>query len=157
MASVSSERAIYVDGITDLQRGLRAVDAKWPRELRKIHKEIGEIAAAEARDRAGRGDRGVGAIPSSRARASIRGMGEQRGAKVAWGKASVPWAAGQIMGSIQYPQFPGWVGNTWPVGVSTDGPYYINPAIDEKRDEMMEMLHDRLADLTSRVDGFRAA
>jgi hypothetical protein len=42
------------------------------------------------------------------------------------------------------PQHHRWVGNSWDVGVKGEGPYAINAAIADKRDEVLEYWRDAL-------------
>lgn len=82
---------------------------------------------------------------------SIKAQAEQRAAKLSWGAARAPMAAGAIMGSLQFAQFEPWVGNTWTPGVAGTGPKAINDAIAATSDRMVEAIGDEIDKLTARA------
>lgn len=48
---MAAEISLHVQGLAELNRALRRVDAEHPKLMRKIHKEVAEPVAAEARRR----------------------------------------------------------------------------------------------------------
>lgn len=88
---------IAITGLRELRRELKAADAKFPKEIAALNKQlVNQLfvpaaranAAARANPRAG-----------SRVLASIRGLGSQTRATIAGGSARVPWFAGHEWGS----------------------------------------------------------
>lgn len=75
---------IVIEGLADVQRTLRSVDKALPRELRRISKQVADLARDAAREQAPRGE-------SGRLANSIASRPEQRGAAVKGGGARVPY------------------------------------------------------------------
>jgi len=142
------EGAFRVEGLREFQAELRALDRTLPRELRAGLKRAAELAASEARERA-RASGGV--LAKAEVVESIKAQAEQRAAKISWGSARAPMAAGAIMGSIQFAQFRPWVGASWTPGVAGQGPYAINEAIAAKRDEIEEAILDEISRIAAKA------
>ena len=148
---------VEVIGLKEFRRGLKAVGAEWPKELRRVHKTIADRGAALAQGFAS----GMGGV-QAKAAGAIRGRANQRSARigVAGGRGSPManvafWGAKRHSGwyaaarySDSPPQHPPWVGNSWEPAVFGQGPYAINPALarylPELLDEYGQMI-DRLA------------
>jgi hypothetical protein len=91
----SRTQAIQIDGLKQLQADLRALDAKLPRELRKVNLSVAQLVADKARGRAA----GLGP-QSAKAASAIKAAAEQRGASVKMTATSaVPWAMGAEFGA----------------------------------------------------------
>lgn len=143
---------VRIVDVRSLQRDLRAVSVELPRELRKGFKEVAEIVADRARSLLS----GMGAAAAQVA-PSVRAAAEQRAAKIAWGGARYPFAAGTVMGAYHdvprntargtvmgWNQFPEWVGDSWQVGARGSGPRGINDAVADTEREVLEALGDFL-------------
>lgn len=149
MARVGGRQGAFrVEGLREFQRELRNVDRTLGRDLRAALKRAAEIAAADARSRA-RSAGGV--LGKAEVVASIKAQAEQRAAKISWGAAAAPMAAGAIMGAVQYAQFEPWVGAAWTPGVAGEGPRAINDAIASTRPRIEEAILDELDRLASRA------
>lgn len=120
---------IEIKGLKEWRRDLAKCGAGWNKMLRDLNKGIAKFVEGEAK---GNWFRPV-QVEAERA---VRGSGTIRGAKIGVG-TSPPFAQGAVWGAKQYKQFPPWVGNTWEVG-GPGGPYGINMAIRENRDEITE-------------------
>jgi hypothetical protein len=149
-----TEAAIKVEDIRGFQRELKALGSKWPRELTRVHQQIGRRGAALSRAAAG----GMGGV-QAKAASTIKGRGTQKEARVSvsgmrglgnvafWGaKKHTGWYAAGQYGNSATPQHPRWVGNSWDVAVPGEGPYAINPALalylPELLDQYMKMIDD---------------
>lgn len=94
---------IEVDGLIELQRALRQVEASLPRELRSANKAAAEIVAEEARR--------LVPVRTGRLRDSIKARADQRSASVKAGTAArVPYANAVHWGYRNRPQG----GSNWP-------------------------------------------
>lgn len=134
---------------------MKRIGPEWPKALRKVHKEVADEAANQARREA----RGMGGVQRKEASA-ISGSGRETGAyiRVSGDRASnvAFWGAKRRSGwyaKRQYAggprQHPQWVGAAWDVGVASEGPYAINPALARYMPyldaQFLEMI-DELAD-----------
>jgi hypothetical protein len=145
---VARQPAVEIRGLKEFRAELKAVEAQWPKELRKANKTAAEVAAARARQNVS------GLRPVQRKVAgSIRAAATQQQAKIRVGGSGFPalLAMGALLGSLRYRQFPGWVGNDWDVGVAGTGPYGVNDAIAESLPEFIETYDRMLVDLTARA------
>lgn len=115
---------VDVEGLVELQRELRKIDAAFPRTLRVANNRVAQIVADAAKTRA----ESLGGVAAKSA-ASIRVQSGQREAAVKIGGARYPFALGAEFGSHQYRQFDPWTGNQWtdPEGLSVG--YFLHPAI----------------------------
>lgn len=149
---------VEIVGVKEFRRALKRLGSEWPKELRRVHKEIGDLglrySQAEARLMGGVQARSASALRSKANQRSARiGVTPGRGAPMAnvafWGaKAHTGWyAKPRYRGGP--PQHPPWVGNTWEAAVMGQGPYAINPALARHMDEILDAYAeaiDRLAD-----------
>lgn len=142
--------AIGIRGLTELRRDLKALDKTWPKELTKLNREVGNVAAEWARG----GAAASGGVVAAAAY-SIVGAGTQTGARIRWGGSGYEYADGAFFGSLRYQQFRPWIGASWSLGEGGEGPgsgpYGINPAISARRDEIGEMYLARLEELAARA------
>ena len=116
---------IKIDGLRELQRNLRTLDAELPKALRLAHNEAAGLVVDWAQSRV--------TVRSGRARRSVRATSSQREAKVTGGGARIPY----------YP---------WLDFGGRDGPArsvrrlfikagrYIYPGYTQRRDQVQERL-----------------
>lgn len=127
---------IRVEGLAELQRELRKIDSKLPRELRVANKDAAEVVARAARARAvAQGSTAAKTAPS------IKAAAEQRRSKVTLGGARYPFAWGAEFGGQGRPttmQFRPHRGR--------DG-YFLYPAIRSTRAEFMDVYERALDQL----------
>src|SRR5690606_20749364 len=91
---------IRVEGIAQLVRSLRRVSERFPKELRRIHKELAEPIADKAKARV--------RARSGRLAASIRPQAGQRYARVAAGRRGLDRRTGYNYAAINhYGGYPG--------------------------------------------------
>lgn len=76
---------VTIEGLKEFRLALRKLPPEYVKALREITKAAAEPVAEEARHL-------VPVGPTGRLKASIRALGQQRGAQVAAGKKSVPYA-----------------------------------------------------------------
>lgn len=115
------EPAVRVEGATELARAFRQV-AGSTRDLSAAHRRIGREVVNIVRSEGG------ATRQQSAAMRSIIGRGNARAAEVGLrNMASVPFGIGAFMGSLAYPQFPAWVGNSWSL-IDGEGPYVFRDA-----------------------------
>lgn len=127
---------IEVEGLRDLQRELRALDADAPKELRKANLEAAEVVAQATRQSfSSRG----GVAP--KVAASVRAVAQQRNASVKIGGARFPYALGSNFGSLRYKQFPR----------PTKPDYSLFVSIKAKRDDVLDTYDDALKKLTKKA------
>ena len=137
---------VQVHGLKELRRDLKALDSTggYKAELRDAGKKAAEVVAEEARSRARRGATtisGTSASMGGAAIASIRALAGQTKATVALGKASIPYAGGWEFGSGgAHRQFPR----------KTPRGYNLYPAIDDKREEVIEVYSREIGSLLKR-------
>lgn len=139
---------IRVEGLRDLQRALRAVDAALPKELRQANKEAAEVVAGAARANFAAG---TGVAP--KVVPSVKALAQQRSASVKIGGARYPYALGSEFGGGKYGP-----GNPTPRGGHTTqfppfkkSGYALYPAIAEKRDEVVEAYAEALGRVAKRA------
>jgi hypothetical protein len=146
VARLGGRGNVEVRGLRELQAGLRAIDSKAPGDLRKGLKSAAELVAEEARSLAS----SAGGVLAKSAD-SIKAQAQQRDARISWGSARIPYAAGAIMGAVRWKQFEEWRGNSWSVGVAGTGPRAVNDAVASKEDELVEAIGDVIEDLAHRA------
>lgn len=133
--------AVEVVGLPELRRQLRQMEnpRRWTQELGASQREIAKKVAAWSQSAA----RGVGGSTGHFAGA-IAGRGGVSGARIQIRKNEANaafWGAKQRTGwntGNESPNHPKWVGNQWEVG-SSGGPYAINPTIQNRLTDIMEM------------------
>lgn len=135
---------IEIKGLKEWRRDLRKCGAGWTRHLAALNRGIAKFVEGEAK---GNWFRPV-QVEAERA---VRGVGTVQGARIGVG-TSPPFAQGAVWGAKQYKQFPEWVGNNWEVG-GAGGPYGINMAIRENKDEITESYADGFAYIAAVVAG----
>lgn len=146
---MARDRVVEVDGVglDQFRRELRALGREWPRELRKAHREVGNIATRSARIRAQR----MGGVQAKAASAIQTGATDREATVRVAVSTRHPYAQGAFWGSKQYPQFKSWVGNSWDVGVAGEGPYAINPAIAAESGAIVARFDELIDDITRRA------
>lgn len=131
----------------------------WKDKLKEVNEvnayTIAGTAFRKAQAMGGIQARAAGAIKSRRIESGIR-VGVSSTATIPealpafWGaKKRTGWNARN-----EEPNQPPWVTNTWDVGELGEGPYAINEAIAEKRDEVLASWADAVDDL-AREAGFQ--
>lgn len=144
MAKTTGE-TVRIEGLRELQAGLKAIDPKLPREMRVTNLTAAETVAKPARARA----MSLGGVAAHIA-PSIKATAEQRAAKVALGGPKYPMAMGANFGAHhdivrQTPRGPvlGW--NQFPAPVKPDRILYRTIAIEAPRfTELYGRMIDRL-------------
>lgn len=121
--------AVKVQGLSDLNKALKAIGPDARKELKDVSKEASDMVASDAR-RIAYTIGGVAAkvAPSIRATASVTGSGA-----VSIGGAAYPMAGGAEFGSLKYKQFKPWRGN------GPDAGYFLYPAIRDDIDKIVEL------------------
>lgn len=131
--------AVEVDGLREFRSHLKTLEngPRWTRELgadsRGLAREVAGWVRADA----------AGGSPQQRHFAgAIAGRGGVSGAKLTIDKAqrgqTYAGAQGAYWGSKAYPQFPRWVGASWPIAAPTGGPYVINRTLWMRSDDIGE-------------------
>jgi hypothetical protein len=110
--------AVQVEGLRELSRALKALDATLPRELRAANKAAAEVVASRARARA----LGLGSVAAKTA-PSINASAGAQSAGVGFGGPAYPFGGGAEFGSLRYRQFQPWTGN------GPDAGYFVYPTI----------------------------
>lgn len=91
-----------VDGLAQLRRDLKAIEAQLPKELQRLNKRAAETVVPKAQAAyAARYQQRSGAGAGS-----IRALATQTKAQVAMGSARAPYMVGQEFGSNRWHQFP---------------------------------------------------
>lgn len=133
---------VRLEGFKEFQRALNQAGDGWGRYLRATHRAIADHVADKAK---GMTDN----AQQAKAAGAIVGAAESRAAKIAV-RNSPPFAQGAFFGALQYKQFPAWVGNSWEVG-GAGGPYAVNPAIRESKDDIVEAFGDAFEKAAARA------
>lgn len=132
---------VNVEGLTELRKALKAVDAQAPKELNKASKEVAEFVAADARAAAA----GLGGV-AAKVAPSISARGNASGGAIALGGASYPMALGAEFGGRGRPttqQFQPHLGRTG---------YFVYPTIRRDADRIESTFTDLLGDLMRKYD-----
>jgi hypothetical protein len=159
----ATARAIQVTGLRELRRDLRRLDATLPRELAQINQRAAEIVATEARRRAPRGPhQGGGRVAPIVS--SIKALRQQGRGVVAIGGVRSPHAVvtefggtiprrgshrGQVAQAQAMHQSFRRFGGISVTRVRKQA--YVYPALDAKRDEVVNAYADMLDDLLRRA------
>lgn len=124
---------VKVEGARELRSALRRADSTLPKEMAVIHKAIAEPVARDAARRV--------RSKSGRLARDVRALGTQKVARVAAGRASIPYAGPNHFG--------------WPVGSTMRGTYAGNPfltdAIWANRAASIQRYETMLADFLDEV------
>lgn len=150
----TSGAAVEVVGMKEFRRELKKLDdpKAWSKELSRANKEIAKKSVGWARAVA----MGMGG-PQAHFAGALRARGGLAGARIAvadgnanaafWGaKQRTGWNAGN-----ETPNLPRWVGNSWSVGVSGQGPYAINDAIAANKARIIDAYADAIDDIARRA------
>ena len=132
---------IKVEGLTELNRGLRAISKEAQGDLKEASRKVAEFVAADAKA-AATSQGGVAAHVAP----SIARVGGVSGAGVAFGGARYPMAGGAEFGSIKYKQFKPWRGN------SSDAGYFVYPSIRRDADRIVTEFQQAVDDLLRKYD-----
>lgn len=143
---------VAVTGLNELRRELKAVDAQFPKELRKVNLEVAEKVAAGARS--SYSSRG-GVAP--RVAGSVKALAQQARAQVRIGGPKHPYALGSEFGGGSYgpgrptaagghtTQFPPWRGSGAGAG------YSLYSTLRAQRTEIIDQYAIALDRLTSKA------
>jgi hypothetical protein len=148
MATVRSTGEFRTDvkGLDEFRAELKALGAKWPKQLGQANKEAAEIVADLARTKA----RSLGGVHRHVA-PSIKAAAQARHAVVVGGGAAYDMFLGAEFGAKQYERFPPWRGNQWqPDAISGVG-YMIHPAARESREEVIDVYDDAIRRLAAQA------
>lgn len=133
--------AIRVEGLTELNKALRAIGPEARTQLKEASKRIADFVAADARSHAqARGGVAAKVAPSIKPRAGLAGS-----AGVAFGGAAYPFAGGAEFGSQRFHQFDSWTGNGPSAG------YFLYPAIRQDAERIVTEFTQSLDELIRRV------
>lgn len=131
--------SVKVDGLTELNRALRAIGPDAQKELKEASREVARFVANDARAAAySLGSTAAHVAPS------ISAVGGVSGAGVAFGGARYPMAGGAEFGSVRYKQFQPWRGNGPQAG------YFVYPAIRRDVDRIASTFTDAVDDIIKR-------
>lgn len=124
---------VKVEGLTELNRALRAIGPDAQKELGAASREVATFVANDARARAyGLGSTAAHVAPS------IRAVGGVSSAGVSFGGAAYPMAGGAEFGSVRFKQFQPWRGNGPGAG------YFVYPTIRADADQIVEQYEKRV-------------
>lgn len=112
---------IEIEGLRELQRGLRRIDKELTNELKKANKDAGEAVVEAARPEAPE--------LTGKLKGSLRAANKVREAEVRLGGAKVPWA-----GPIHF---------GWPARNIEPDPF-VYRALDKRRDEVRDAYMKRI-------------
>jgi hypothetical protein len=147
---------VTVRGLKDLQRALREIDKKLPRELGSAGQRVAQHVVDTATIRA----KALGPLEARAAR-SLAAARQQRVAAIKFGGNRYPMALGAEFGAAQnvprtvirhgrqttargYNQFRAWRGN------STGAGYFLFPTIRREGDQIVELFDQVLGALVDR-------
>ena len=150
---MANEPVVKTEGLRELTRDLRKIDAEFPKRLREANKAVAErVVLPEARRRAGMSYRNVAGgmtRAGSKLTGSIRPLASQRGASIALGRASIPYGPGMEWGSTgkrrRARQFPARSGKS-------QG-FILYPTVREKQTEIRDVYFEMLGDLIDETVG----
>ena|ERR1700740_47836 len=143
--TVGSE-AIYIEGLSDFNRALRAVDAEYPKAMRRAGYGLARGLVLAARAQA----TGMSIRTGSKAARSLRAGTTASNAYVQGGGARYPYFYGAEFGSKRYGQFQSWRGNQW--GGWDGGPgYFLHPAIRKQGPALLRVYMAELDRLTDQA------
>lgn len=125
MARIQSADGLRVDGIVELSKALKEISPELRKELRLANKSVAQFVADDSRA-AAYSLGGVAALVAP----SIKASAGQAFAGVSFGGSEYPMAGGAEFGSIRYPQFQPWRGN------SSDAGYFVYPSIRHDSDRI---------------------
>lgn len=131
---------VQVIGLKQLQRDLRDLDAKLPRELRKVNLSVAQMVVEKAQSAAG----GVSRQASAAAASGLKAAAEQRSAAVIL-RVVRGFELGAEFGALQWHQFMPWKGN------SGDAGYFMYPTIRAENEHIVEAYVQRLTELLNKV------
>lgn len=120
--------AIRIEGIRELQAGLRAIDSELPKRLTAANLEAAKMVAEKASSKASAGPGAAKLVAPS-----IKAAAEQRNAAIKLGGPKYPYAMGVEFGGrgrSTTQQFQPHLGHTG---------YYVYPTIRETREQFMEI------------------
>jgi hypothetical protein len=158
----ASTRAIEVTGLRELRTALRQASAELPRELARVNQQAAEIVAAEARRRAPEGPH-EGKPAITPVRQSIRALRQQSKGVVAIGGARSPHAVVLEFGGtiprrgqskllvVQQQRAHRGFERAGLAVTRVRAQPYVYPALDAKRDEVVEAYADLVGKLLHRA------
>jgi len=134
---------IQVSGLRELNKALKDLGPEFPKEMRKVNKEV----ATGVKDHALRNALALGGTAAHIA-PSLKASGGVNSAAVALGGAAHPAAGGAEFGGQRRPttqQFKPWRGS------GSNAGYFLYPAIREDADDIYNDYLGALDDLVKRV------
>lgn len=154
-----------VRGLAEFRADLKKLDnsSRWTKDLGKSQREIATKVAGWSRFAAS----GMGG-PYAHFASSIVGTGGATGARVGlrgssanttfWGaKKRTGWYAAGKYAESTGRQHPKWVGASWDVGVSGQGPYAINPTIAAKSEQILAMYGEAVDRITAEAFSYSSS
>lgn len=130
---------VKVDGLTELNRALRAIGPEAQRELRDASRKVAGFVASDASAAA----RSLGGVAAHVA-PSITAVGGVSNAGVAFGGSAYPMAGGAEFGSMRFKQFKPWRGSGHEAG------YFVYPSIRRDEDRIVTEYTDAVEQVISR-------
>ena len=128
MAAFVTGESLRVEGLSEMVKGLRAIDKKLPKIVARANKQLTEkIMLPEARRRWAAQD-----IRPSVASQVIKPSGTATAAGLRLRAATsgkFPFAAGVEFGALAFKQFRRWRGNKWTVAPGSSTGYVVQDAI----------------------------
>ena len=142
MAKINAKGdGVNVEGLADLRRALKAIDAAAPRELSAVGKQVAGFVAEDARSIA----EGLGGVAAKSA-PSVKASSSGGGGAIGLGGGAYPMAAGAEFGGRGRPttqQFKPHLGRTG---------YFVYPSIRRNADRIEESYSEKLDDLMRKYD-----
>ena len=137
----AKSEGVHVEGLAELRKALKAIDAAAPKELAAAGKEVAGFVADDARGLAS----GLGGV-AAKVAPSIAPGGTQRGGSVNFGGSSYPMALGAEFGGQGRPttqQFRPHLGTTG---------YFVYPAIRQDADRIETEFRNAIDHLMRKYD-----
>lgn len=144
--AIIGKDSIRIQGLNELRAALKALGPEWPKQLGKANKEVGELIARDARDRA----ESLGGVAAKSA-PSIKSSAAARASTVSIGSDQFPFALGAEFGAKKYPQFKPWRGNQWVESGDENVGYFLHPAIRDDVNKIEELYLDAIDKLAARA------
>ena len=132
--------AVRVEGLTELNRALKAIGPELQKELKATNLSVAEMVAGDAKAAA----YSLGGVAAHVA-PSIQAKGYTTSAAVSGGGPTYPMFGGAEFGSIRFKQFKPWRGN------GSDAGYFVYPAIRQDADRITTEYTDAIDDLMRKV------
>lgn len=135
----ASSQGVRVQGLTELNRALRALGPEFQKELKAANLDVAQMVAGDAKSIA----YSLGGVAAKTA-PSITAAARNVAAGVSFGGTAYPFAMGAEFGSYRFNQFKAWRGN------GSDAGYFVYPAIRQDAEQIEAEYVGALDDLLKR-------